>query len=197
MIARDETMKKNFRFYIKLFASTFALSMFTFGGGYVIVSLMQKKFVEKLKWIDENEMLDMVALSQSAPGAIAVNASILVGFRLAGIAGAAAAILGTVLPPLIILSAVSYFYTVFKDNAAVNLVLKGMRAGVSAIMIDVVLTMGKNIVVQKSLFLTAVMIISFIAAFVFNVNVMLVIALCGLAGYIHSRLTAGKSEVDK
>ena len=97
-------MKKDFAFYRKLFCSTFYLSAFTFGGGYVIIPLMRKKFVEQLHWIDEEEMMDLTAIAQSSPGAIAVNASILVGYRVAGVPGALVTVLGTVLPPLIILS---------------------------------------------------------------------------------------------
>ena len=77
-------MKKDFAFYRKLFTSTFYLSAFTFGGGYVIIPLMRKKFVEQFHWIEETEMLDLTAIAQSAPGQIAVNASILIGYRLAG-----------------------------------------------------------------------------------------------------------------
>ena len=91
-------MKKDANFYFKLFYSTFCLSAFTFGGGYVIVPLMRKKFVNELEWLDEKEMLDLTAIAQSAPGAMAVNAAILVGYRLAGILGAFITILATVLP---------------------------------------------------------------------------------------------------
>jgi len=80
-------MKKDIKFYWTLFYSTFSLSAFTIGGGYVIVPLMRKKFVEELDWIDEEEMLNLVAISQSAPGPIAVNTSIMVGYRLAGVRG--------------------------------------------------------------------------------------------------------------
>ena len=69
----------------KLFISTLYLSAFTFGGGYVIVTLMKKKFVDQYHWIEENEMLDLIAIAQSSPGAIAVNASILIGYRIAGL----------------------------------------------------------------------------------------------------------------
>ena len=95
-------MKKDFAFYRKLFCSTFYLSAFTFGGGYVIIPLMRKKFVEQYHWIEEEEMLDLTAIAQSSPGAIAVNASILIGYRLAGLFGALVTVLGTVLPPLIL-----------------------------------------------------------------------------------------------
>ena len=77
----------------------FLYSAFTFGGGYVIVPLLKKKFVDDLKWIEEEEMLDLTAISQSSPGAMAVNTSMLIGYRVAGTAGALVTILGTVLPP--------------------------------------------------------------------------------------------------
>ena len=97
-------MEKNRKFYLKLFLSTFYLSAFTFGGGYVIVPLMRKKFVNEYGWIDENEMIDLIAIAQSAPGVIAINASLIIGYKLAGILGAIVALVGTVLPPLIIIS---------------------------------------------------------------------------------------------
>ena len=111
-----DEMKKNFTMYWKLFSSTFYLSAFTFGGGYVIVPLMRKKFVEELKWIEEKEMMDMVAIAQSSPGALAVNTSIIIGYRCAGILGAFVTVLGTVLPPLIVLSIVSYLSPYYNMN---------------------------------------------------------------------------------
>ena len=92
-------MRKKQKILRKLFLSTLYLSAFTFGGGYVIVTLMKDKFVDKYHWIEENEMLDLIAIAQSAPGAIAVNGAIVVGYKLAGIVGVLTAILGTVLPP--------------------------------------------------------------------------------------------------
>ena len=87
----------------KLFISTLYLSAFTFGGGYVIITLMKKKFVDEYHWIDEEEMLDLVAIAQSAPGPIAVNGAIVIGYKLAGVPGLLVSILGTVTPPFVIL----------------------------------------------------------------------------------------------
>ena len=101
---------------VKLFFSTLYLSAFTFGGGYVIVSLMRKKFVDDYHWIDEDEMLDLVAIAQSAPGAIAVNGAIVVGYKIAGILGIIVSVIATILPPFIIISVVSIFYSIFKEN---------------------------------------------------------------------------------
>ena len=93
-----------------LFLTTLYISAFTFGGGFVIVTFMKHKFVDELHWIDEQEMLDFTALAQSCPGAIAVNAAILVGWNVYGFAGMIVATLGTILPPMIILSVVSFLY---------------------------------------------------------------------------------------
>ena len=121
-------MKEKWTKIRKVFFSTLYLSAFTFGGGYVIVTLMKKKFVDELHWIDEEEMLDLVAIAQSAPGAIAVNGAIVVGYKLAGIAGALAAIIGTIIPPFVILSVIFYFYAAFSSNYIVKTVLDGMQA---------------------------------------------------------------------
>ena len=88
----------------KLFLSTLYISSFTFGGGFVIVTFMKKKFVDEYHWIEENEMLDLVAIAQSAPGPIAVNGAIVVGYKLAGMTGVVTAIIGTIIPPFLIIS---------------------------------------------------------------------------------------------
>lgn len=108
-------MRKGQRLWT-LFSSMLYISAFTFGGGFVIVSLMQKKFVDQLHWLEEEEMLDMTALAQASPGAIAVNAAILVGRKVAGGAGMAVAVLGTILPPMVVLSVISLAYQAFASN---------------------------------------------------------------------------------
>ncbi len=168
--------------YGKLFLSTFQLSACTFGGGFVIIPLMRRKFVEELHWIEEQEMMDLTAIAQSAPGAIAVNASILVGYRVAGIAGALVTVLGTVLPPLIIVSVISLFYTAFRENIIVTMVMAGMLAGVAAVICDVVITMGKEIIRRKRLLPAAVLVVSFAAVRFWGINIVLVILACGLVG---------------
>ena len=109
----------------KLFFSTLYLSTFTFGGGYVIVSLMKTKFVDELHWIDETEMLDLIAIAQSSPGAVAVNGAIVVGYKLCRIPGVFFSILGAIIPPFFIISIISGFYTLFQENEAVQALLSG------------------------------------------------------------------------
>ncbi|GEK89957.1 chromate transporter [Alkalibacterium putridalgicola] len=185
--------------YIKLFKSTFFLSMFTFGGGYVIVPLMEKKFVNELGWINEDEMLDLIALGQSSPGPIAVNTSILIGYRMAGVPGAMVTVLGTILPPLFIMTALAYIYIAVRDNAIVNNVLLGMQAGVAAIIVNVVYNMGKRIVVQKKIIPILVMIAALVAGIVYQVNILWLLLFSGIIGALTTiwKLTHEDNEVER
>lgn len=169
-------MKNRIKTLFTLFYTMLYISAFTFGGGFVIVTFMKKKFVDKLHYIDEEEMLDYIALSQSSPGAIAVNCAILVGWKAAGFAGMLAATFGTVIPPVAIISVISYFYSVFKDNLYVSLMLKGMQAGVAAVIADVVWDMCAKLAEKKKPALFVIMAAAFAAVFVFDVNVILIIA---------------------
>ena len=176
----NELKKKHL--LLELFLSTLYISSFTFGGGFVIVTFMKRKFVDDLHWIDEQEMLDLVALAQSSPGAIAVNAAILVGWRVCGFAGMLTAVLGTILPPMIILSVISLFYAAFASNVYVALVLKGMQAGVAAVILDVTCSLGGSVLKEKSVFSIVIMAAAFAATFFFNVNVIYIILTAGLLG---------------
>lgn len=175
-------MKRDLRFFWKLFYSTFLLSAFTFGGGFVIVPLMRKKFVEEYGWLEEKEMLNITAIAQSSPGAIAVNASILVGYRLAGVLGALVTIVATITPPLFIISTISFFYEAFRDNPVVSAVMHGMQAGVAAVIADVVLRMGKNVADEKKLSSVLVMPGAFVAVYFLKINILVIILVCGALG---------------
>lgn len=177
-IVRQRTEKP----YWTLFTSTFLLSAATFGGGYVIIPLLKRKFVDELHWIDEQEMLDMVAIAQSSPGPLAVNAAIIIGYRVAGIPGALVTVLGTVLPPLIIISVISAFYAAFRDNRIVSLVLKGMQAGVAAVIANVVINMAAGVLRQKRVLPVCVMLGTFAASALLGVNVVLCILACAVIG---------------
>lgn len=176
-----------------LFFSTLYISAFTFGGGFVIVTFMKRKFVDQLHWIDEKEMLDMTALAQSSPGAIAVNAAILVGWRVEGLLGMAIAVLGTIIPPMVILSIISFFYTAFATNTYVALVLKGMQAGVAAVIFDVVCGLGGNVLKTRSAVYIALMAAAFIASVVFDVNVIVIILAAAAFGVVKALVQHGKA----
>lgn len=180
----------------KLLLSTLYISAFTFGGGFVIITFMKRKFVDELHWIDEDEMLDLAALAQSSPGAIAVNAAILVGWRVAGFAGMLVAVVGTIVPPMLILTVISFFYQAFATNRYVSLVLKGMQAGVAAVILDVVCGLGAKVLKTKKLVLYLVMVAAFVATVVFNVNVIYIILVAAGIGILLEvgKKTGKKSE---
>lgn len=108
-------------------------------------------------------MLDLVAIAQSSPGAIAVNGAIVVGYKIAGIPGLLVSILGTVIPPFIIISAISVFYEIFQSNIYVKLILDGMQAGVGAVICSVVYDMSKDLIKTKSWMNNAIMMIAFVS----------------------------------
>ena len=180
----------------KLLLSTLYISAFTFGGGFVIITFMKRKFVDELHWIVEDEMLDLAALAQSSPGAIAVNAAILVGWRVAGFAGMLVAVVGTIVPPMLILTVISFFYQAFATNRYVSLVLKGMQAGVAAVILDVVCGLGAKVLKTKKLVLYLVMVAAFVATVVFNVNVIYIILVAAGIGILLEvgKKTGKKSE---
>lgn len=171
-----------------LFFATLYLSAFTFGGGYVIVTLLKDKFVNHLGWIEEEEMLDMIALAQSSPGAIAVNSAIVIGYKLAGIWGVLVSVLGAILPPMIILSLVSIFYDAFRTNPYIGALLNGMKAGVGAVIISVVYDMGRSIVETKDVIHMLIMFLSFCASYFFGINIVLIILLTALFGFLRTLL---------
>ena len=151
-----------------LFKTCFIISGCTFGGGMVIISMLQKKFV---------------------PGVMAVNTSIIIGYRIAGVFGALLTVVGTVLPPMIILTIISACYVQFRSNQIVALILKGMQAGVAAVMINVTITMSGNVLEKKEALSAVMLAAAAVAILLFDVDVILVILICGL---ISGFVTVGK-----
>ena len=183
-------MKKDYSKLWVLFKSMFVLSACTFGGGFVIVSLMKKKFVEELQWLEEDEMLDVTAITQSAPGPLPVNASVIIGYRIAGVIGSLTAILGTILPPMIIISIISLFYEQFRTNPYISMALQVMRAGVAAVIFDVVINLAKNVIHTKRILYIIMMIAAFLATYILDISAMFVILTCLGIGFIDLAVTS-------
>ncbi len=141
----------------ELFWSMFKLGALTFGGGYAMTPLIIREFSERHDWMTHEEIVDVLAVSQSLPGAIAINASIMGGYKLARLRGALYAAVGVILPSLIVLSVVSYFYIQFKENAIVFAALTGLRAGVVALMIKSLLQLGKPCLKSAATWIIAVL----------------------------------------
>lgn len=183
--------KGNFSRLMTLFTTMLGISAFTFGGGFVIVSLMKRKLVDEMHLITEEEMLDMTALAQSAPGAIAVNAAILVGQRVAGLPGMVAAVLGTLIPPVAIISVISLIYAQFASNEWVKAALSGMKSAVAAVIADVVTGLGGKVVQSKSALSIGMMIAAFVLTYFLHVNVIYIILGAAAVGVLRIFLTKG------
>lgn len=155
----------------------------------------EKEVVDEYHWIEEDEMLDLVAIAQSSPGAIAVNGAIVVGYKLAGIPGTLVAILGTILPPFVIISVISICYNAFRSNFFVAQMLSGMQAGVGAVIASVTYDMGAPIVKEKDPMSLVILLGAFLAACILEINVIYIVIVCGLLGVARTLLAkrrAGK-----
>ncbi len=177
-------LERTLKFYIRLFFSVFMLNAFTVGGGYVIVPLMRKKYVEKLQWIGEEEMLDFTAIAQSSPGAIAVNCAILVGLKTGGVLGAVVALLGALAPSVISISLIYYAYAAFRDNHIIAALLEGLKIGAAAVIIDVVITMARAVFKQKSVLTALIMLAGFLLVYAAKINIVYVILGCIALGVL-------------
>lgn len=175
-----------------LFRINLFIGAFTFGGGYIVVPMINKYFVWKKRLFSKEELLSMAAIAQSTPGAIAVNLSALAGYRTAGIAGVVSSCLGAIIPPLAILSIISVWYDAFSSNTAVEAVLRGMQAGVAALIVDIVADMWRMILQRKSALLNALVPGAFLASFIFHANIAAVLAACCLLSLWHVRKTLGR-----
>ncbi|WP_196592936.1 chromate transporter [Pectinatus sottacetonis] len=188
MITKKFANKKpDLHFYWQLFKSTFLISAFTVGGGYVIIPLLKAKYVDEYGWLDDKETLSLVAVSQSMPGVVAVNASIILGYRMAGIKGTLTALLATVLPPLVTLSIIAYFYNFFAANRYIQYILKGMQCGATALIVNVAINMIKKEIEKKLLIPLLILTGTFIAALFFNINIMYLVFIDGLIGLFFLR----------
>lgn len=184
-------MKEKIREYLWLAKINLFISAFTFGGGYVVVPMVKKYFTQKRKVFTEEELIEMAAIAQSTPGAIAVNLVSLAGYRTAGIGGLAVSCICAVIPPLVILAIISVCYSAVISNSAVAAVLKGMQAGVAALIVDFIVDMTHVIVKERSATLDLLIFLSFFLSFFTDINVILILVgsslICMLRVWINRR----------
>lgn len=176
---------------LRLFLTFLRIGAFTFGGGYAMIPLIQKEIVEQKKWMTDEEILEIVAISESTPGPIAINAATFVGWRVAGFFGALAATVGVVLPSFVIISVLSFVLKEFSELRAVRYAFFGIRAGVLALIVKALWSMFKQC--PKDLVSCLLMALAFLAVAVFSVNVLWVILGCALLGLLAS-LRAGRKQ---
>jgi len=170
----------------RLFLQMFTISACTFGGGFVIVTLMKQRLVEQRRWLSESEMLDMTALAQSSPGPIAVNTAVLVGWHLLGLPGMLTAVLGCILPPMIVLSVISRFYAAFAQNPYIALLLRGMQAGVAAVILDVTASLGQKVIETRRPFHIMLLVCSLALVLFTDFNPVVLLLLAAALGVLSS-----------
>lgn len=173
---RVATLLRNFagkcrkmnRLNLKLFLSFFKIGAFTFGGGWAMIALLEKDIVDKYKWLEKEEFIDLLAVSQSLPGIMAVNVAISVGYKLSGLRGSISAALGTILPSFIIILAIAMFLTpeTIKNNPTLTSIFMGIRPAVVALILAPVFTTAKSAKINKRNFF-----IPFIIAFMIWIDV--------------------------
>lgn len=170
---------------ISMFFSFFKIGAFTFGGGYAMVPLIQAEVVDTRKWIKNDEFLDILAIAQSFPGALAVNTSIFIGYKIGGVTGAILALLGTVLPSFFIILFVASFFMQFRNNYYVDLVFKGIGAAVPMLVLIAVVSLSKS--VDKNYINLLIVILTVISISLIKIHPVLVIILSGIYGYLFLR----------
>lgn len=188
--------------YWKLFSSFLRIGAFTFGGGWAMISLIQKEVVEKRQWIREEEFLDLLAVAQSLPGILAVNISVAVGDKLRGMKGSVAAALGTILPSFMIILAIAIFLTpdLIQNNRVISSIFQGIRPAVVALIVAPVITSAKAAKIGwKNVWIPVAVALLIWSKWPFVSNPILYIVLGGVGGYFwlrrqESRLSEAKLE---
>ena len=175
-----------------LFLTFLKIGAFTFGGGYAMIPLIEREVAEDKKWITKDEMLDMVAVAESTPGPIAVNAATFVGYRVGGFFGALLATLGVILPSVLIIIGVSFVLDAVRDSKIVADMFRGIRAGVLALVIKALISMYKQS--KKSVFAYVVMAAAFVCVAFAGIGAIPVLLFCGAAGAVYSFILTGRAK---
>ena len=174
----------------KLFTTFFRIGLFTFGGGYAMVPLIERDVVEKNGWVGKDNFIDLLAVAQSAPGVFAVNMAVFIGYRLRGKQGALAASLGCVLPSVAIILLIALFFRSFRHIEVVNNIFMGIRPVVVALIAVPVFNVARS---AKLSWMTAwIPVLSALLIVQFGVSPIYVIIVAGIAGFIYGRVGRGR-----
>lgn len=167
-----------------LFITFFKIGLFTFGGGYAMIPLIEKEIAEEKKWVKREEIADILAVAQSIPGAVAINSATFIGFKQSGKKGALAATLGVILPSFIIIAVIAAFFSRVSDNLIVKSMFAGIRPAVVALITVAVLKVGKTAIRDKTGLMIAI--IAWLLVVALGIHAILVIiggAVFGLLAY--------------
>ena len=172
--------------YLESFGIFFKIGAFTIGGGYAMVPLIENEIVTKRKWISQDEFMDLMAISQSAPGIFAVNISIFIGYKLRGVRGSVVTALGTILPSFLIILAIALFFSNFKDNVYVENICKGIRPAVVALIAAPTCTMAKSAKINR--YTIWIPVVSALLIWLLGFSPIWIIVAAGIGGYLWGRL---------
>jgi chromate transporter len=182
------------------FKTFFKIGMFTLGGGYAMIPLIEEEVVNRHRWIDRKEMLDLIAIAQSCPGVFAINISIFVGYKLNKVRGAVATALGTALPSFLIILAIAIFFHQFEDNRVIAAMFKGIRPAVVALIAVPTFNLAKR--AQLNWFTIWIPVVSALLIWLLGVSPIWIIIAAGVGGYIYGKVTPssvpeGTTNADK
>ena len=172
-------------FYIESFKTFFKIGLFTFGGGYAMIPMIEAEVVDKHKWLDKEEFLDIIAISQSCPGVLAINVSVFIGYKLKKIKGAVCSSLGTALPSFLIILAIAMFFHQFEDNKVVSAIFRGIRPAVVALIAVPTFNMAKS--ARITLINCWIPIACALAIWMLGVSPIYVVLAAGIGGYVYGK----------
>lgn len=181
-------MKKNE--YLDIFFTFFKIGLFTFGGGYAMIGVMQKDIVEKKKWIDEETMLELITISEATPGPFAINGATYIGYQHKKFLGSLFATLGVVLPSFIVILIISLFLEAFSENVFIANALKGISAGVSVLIFNALFKLSKK--VKMNVINILLILMAFGVSFFTDFSIILLLLITGVFGFIVSFIQRGK-----
>ena len=166
-----------------LFRTFFHIGIFTLGGGYAMIPLIEEEVVNRHKWVEKEEMLNLIAIAQSCPGVFAINISIFIGYKLRRLSGAVAAALGTALPSFLIILAIAIFFKTFQDNRVIAAMFRGIRPAVVALIAVPTFNMARSAKIGWTN--CWIPIVSALAIWLLGVSPIYIILAAGIAGYIY------------
>ena len=170
---------------IEMFIAFFKIGAFTFGGGYAMIPLIEEEVVNNKKWIDKNEFMDILVVSQSLPGALAVNCSIFLGYKIGGFLGAIMALLAVILPSFFIIIIIAAFFMQFRNNYYVNAAFKGITAAIPMLVLVGAISLGKGLNKNKITILT--IILGLVGLIIFKLHPVVIIIMSAIYGIIFLR----------
>jgi len=177
---------------LQLFLTFFKIGAFTFGGGYAMISVIERETVDKRKWVTNQDILDMIVIAESTPGVIAVNSATFIGYKICGVLGGIVATFGAVLPSFLIITAISLFFSDFRENQYVNAAFKGVRCAVAVLILNAVSSLAKPM--KKNAFTVMVAVAAFLAATFLDFDVIWLILVGGIIGIVLSAVKAAKAH---